>query len=108
MLQAGRGRSLVETSLDANGNARPEQVFVGARDGAVQNQAPLLLVGVGEAQALEGNRHQNKVASFGEMSLGAPHRVKRGIKSAEVGGAVFATRALGPQLVPLDAQGVRP
>ena len=35
VLQSGRGCGLVKSSLNANGDSRPEQVFIGARDGAV-------------------------------------------------------------------------
>src|SRR5438445_6421406 len=46
LLDTSRRCGLVEASLDPIRNARPENVLVSARDTAVQNDAPLLLIGV--------------------------------------------------------------
>src|SRR6267143_1428505 len=102
--ETGRGGGLVEASLDAVGDARPKQVLVGARDAAVQNNAPLLLAGVGKPQALKRNRHQYQIAATGQASLGPPHRFKRSIEPAVVGGETGADRALSPQRIPLDPE----
>src|SRR4030081_3611824 len=76
----GGSGGLVEAPLNAVGNARPEQILVSTRNGAVQNDAPLLRASVGEAQALEGNRNQDQVATAGQSAFGAPHCVKRRIE----------------------------
>src|ERR1700680_3904099 len=102
--EPGRGRGLVETPLDAVGDTWPEQVLIGARDAAVQNNAPLLPSGVGKAQALKRNCHQYKVAAIGQASLGPPDRVKRSIEPAVIGLETGADRALGPQRIPLDPE----
>src|SRR5438105_11640787 len=43
ILQSLKRGGLVEASLDAVRNARPEQVFVGTRDGTIEDNAPRLL-----------------------------------------------------------------
>src|SRR5579885_1993252 len=106
VFQAGQGRGLVESPLDAVGDARPEDVFVGARNAAVQDDPPLLDVGVGEAQAFEWDRDQHNVAAPGQAPLGTPHRVERRVEAAIVAGGPAAHRAFGPQRIPLDAQWV--
>ena len=78
VLHPARIGGLVEAPLNAVGNSRPEHVFVGARDAAIQNDAPLLLVRFGEAQALEWDRDQGKVAAPGQVVLrsATPYRKK--------------------------------
>ena len=75
-VETGSGGGLIEAALDAVRDARPEQVLVGARNAAVQNDPPLLFVGRREAQALERDRHEQDVALAGEASFRVPHRVE--------------------------------
>src|SRR5258708_6090927 len=59
VFQPGDGGGLVHASLDAVGNPRPEEVFAGAGNPAVQNDAPRLLRVGGKAQALERDGHHD-------------------------------------------------
>ncbi len=110
VFQPGHGGGLVHASLDAVGNPRPEQVFAGARNPAVQNDAPRLLRVGGEAQALERDGHQDEIAARGELGVGAPHRVERIVEAAQVArpaAAVAGGAAFGPERIRLDAERVR-
>ena len=75
-VEAGDGCSLIEASLNAIGNPRPEQIFIGARDTSIQNDAPLLIVTFRKTQALERNRDQQDITLAGEPALGVPHGVE--------------------------------
>ena len=93
--------------MNAIGNARPEQVFVRSRDAAVQNDSPLLRVGGGKAQALEGNRHQQHVTFASEAAFGVPHRIEGLVEPAVIEWETLADGTLRPERVPLDAQWIR-
>src|SRR4051812_7552295 len=106
VIESGCGRRLVEASLDAVGDARPEKIFVGARDTAVENDAPLLQIGAGETQALERDAHQQHVTLAGEAGFGVPDCVERRIETAEIGGQAVCGWGPGPKSNPPKAGGV--
>jgi len=95
-LEANRSGSLIESSLNADRDTGPEQVFIGARDAAVQNDSPFLCVGSGKAQALEGNGHEHHVTPLGKASLRMPDGIERRIKPAVVAGKSILNRTFGP------------
>src|SRR5437870_989121 len=106
VLQAPRGGSLIKAALDTVRDPRPEQIFVRAGNGAVENETPFLLVRIGEAQALEWNRYQHQVTTVGEPPVRVPDGIERRIKPTVIGGRAGTDRALGPQSIPLDAERV--
>ena len=63
---------LVEAPLNAVGNSWPENIFISAGNATVQDDAPLLPVGLGETQALKWNGDERKVPAPGKASFGAP------------------------------------
>ena len=105
-LESGRRGRLIEAALNAIGDAGPEQVFVGAGNAAVENNPPLLRVGVGKAQALERYGHEQEISLSSEAAFGVPHGIKGRVKAAEVKRQSLADGALRPERVPLDAQRV--
>src|SRR5579864_1955362 len=85
VIDTAGGRSLIESPLYAIRDAWPEEVFVGARNTAIENDPPLLRVRLRKAQALERDRHEQHVTLAGEASFGVPHGVERLIKTAVIG-----------------------
>ena len=99
--QAVKSRSLAEAAFNPVRNVGPESVFSVTGDAAIEDEAPLLMLIRGKAQALERNRHPNYKAAAGDFSSGIPNGVERGI---EVALRLLLARGFGPDGVPLHAQ----
>ena len=92
---------LPESAFDFEGDVRPERVLTLAVDAPIENDAPLLHLRGGKAQALEGNLHPYNESVACDFPARVPHRVKR---SVEVALRFFLARGLGPDRVPLHAE----
>src|ERR1700730_1634564 len=79
----------------------PEGIFGLARDPAIQNDSPILLLGAGKTKAFEGNRHPNDVAASGDLAARIPYRIERRV---EVRARLFLAGSLRPYGVPLHAE----
>src|SRR4029077_6336200 len=98
--QAVQRRSLSQTPAYFVGDVGPKGILIFAYDAAVQDDAPSLLFGRRETQALEWNRYPHYVAAAGCLPPRVPHGVERNVE-IPVG---FFTGGLGPNGVPLHPE----
>src|SRR6266853_3234974 len=76
LFQTGSRALLIEPSLDAAGIGRPEGVFTGAGNFAVQDDPPGLRVARGEAKAAKRNREPYDETSIGHFTDRVPDRIE--------------------------------
>src|SRR5579864_8077882 len=79
----------------------PEGIFGLARDAAIQNDSPFLLLGARKAQAFEGNCHPYDIAAASDLAARIPDRVEGRV---EVSARLFLAGSLSPDGVPLHAE----
>src|SRR5687768_869065 len=87
---------LAHLALEAgfpSSNVRPECRFSVPHEGTTQGDAPSLLHGVRETQALERDRHPDNKALWGNATLGSPYGIEPRVRRL----------ALGSDAIPLHA-----
>src|SRR5258708_889230 len=76
VFQTGSRALLIEPSLDAAGIRRPEGIFTGAGNFAVQEDPPGLRVARGEAKAAKRDRNPYHETSISHFTCRVPDRIK--------------------------------